>query len=594
MVDVFYEKYNHLRVDPDLAQGVEHEESYIKLNDGVKKERNIFFNVSYDDEERNKIKEIENMAQQYQINHRLFSSTGQILKYIYANQMDPKQAFENIKQHIEWIEDPKTFSENPLTMKHLKDGYIYIGGTDKMMRPSIVFNVDKIDLDNTTEDSILPAYNRIFKIVEEYQFYKSKIENWNVIIETNEISAISLPVKILGKIISTMQTNFPSNLNKIFILNPSTSLNFTWKVIAAFINERSLKKISFLKKSEMKTLLQFYDADQLEQRFGGTAPNVTQYYPPQKFQPNQKYQQKKMQRKQSMRGGSRIEINGGSGEYQYRSTPQDSLYQSVPNQQAFNYQLTLDNNNQSQQKQQFDQLGLNQQNSIQTNYSYIQTYENRQSKSIFPPSDQRQSHQQGVYSSQQQQLGIQQRSSQQSQLPPLYQSQPRASQQVQLNVAQPQIQYRQSQYASQVTTPYQENINHSYQVDVVQDQLRQSRQTGISDIKQSQMRFTKQQPDNINIIQVQPPGFRDEIVSNTTPQQQPQQTISKYNFINSIVQNDRITEINRNFLDGMEQEEEQDVVKRSKKSVVKDVPDPKIPDYMDHLRDQNYKACSIF
>ncbi|EAR84238.3 divergent CRAL/TRIO domain protein (macronuclear) [Tetrahymena thermophila SB210] len=574
MVDVFYEKYNFLRVDPDLAQQVEHEESYIKLNNGGKKERNIFFNVSYDDEERNKIKEIENMAQQYQINHRLFSSTGQILKYIYANQMDPKQAFENIKQHIEWVENPQTFSENPLTMKHLRDGYIYIGGTDKKMRPTIIFNVDKIDLDNTTEESILPAYNRIFKIVEEYQFYKSKIETWNVIIETNEISAISLPIKILSKIISTMQTNFPSNLNRIFILNPSTSLNFTWNVIAAFINERSLKKISFLKKKEMSTLLQYYDADQLEQRFGGTAPNVTQYYPPQKFQPSQQYQQKKMQRKQSMRGGSRIEINGGSGEYQYRSTPQESLYQSVPNQQAFNYQLTL-NSNQSQQNQQQDQLVLNQQNSNQTNYSSIQTYQHRQSKSIFAAQDQR--------------------FSQQGTLPPLYQSQPRASQQVQ-NTAQPQIQYRQSQYASQVVTPYQENMIQSRQVDIIQDQQRQSRSLTKSDAIQSQMRFTKQKPDNVNVIQVQPPGFRDEIASSTTPQQQPQsQAISKYSFINSIVQNERITEINRNFLDNMEQEEEQDVVKRSKKKqVVQDVQDPKIPDYMDHLREQNYQACSIF
>lgn len=42
----------------------------------------------------------------------------------------------------------------------------------------------------------------------------------------------------------------------------------------------------------MNKLLEFYDPDQLEKRFGGTAPDVTNYYPPVKFQPNQAYVKK--------------------------------------------------------------------------------------------------------------------------------------------------------------------------------------------------------------------------------------------------------------------------------------------------------------
>lgn len=64
------------------------------------------------------------------------------------------------------------------------------------MRPTIVFDVGKIDLKTATEESILPAYSRIFKIAEEYYFFKQRVESWNVVIETADVSAFSLPVKV--------------------------------------------------------------------------------------------------------------------------------------------------------------------------------------------------------------------------------------------------------------------------------------------------------------------------------------------------------------------------------------------------------------
>jgi hypothetical protein len=64
------------------------------------------------------------------------------------------------------------------------------------MRPTIVFDVGKIDLDETTEESVVAAYSRIFKIVEEYYFYPGKVESWNVIIETCDIGALNLPIKV--------------------------------------------------------------------------------------------------------------------------------------------------------------------------------------------------------------------------------------------------------------------------------------------------------------------------------------------------------------------------------------------------------------
>lgn len=110
-----------------------------------------------------------------------------------------------MKEHIEWLNNPYTFGLPEITLSHLKEGYIYIAGTDRKMRPTVIFDVGKIDLKISNDTTIIPAYSRIFKIVEEYLFFGSKIETWNVIIETSDLGAFNIPVSILGKIITTMQ-----------------------------------------------------------------------------------------------------------------------------------------------------------------------------------------------------------------------------------------------------------------------------------------------------------------------------------------------------------------------------------------------------
>jgi len=46
-------------------------DSYIKSVTNGEKERNIFNNVSYDDEEKDKIRQVENLAQRNNVQHNL-------------------------------------------------------------------------------------------------------------------------------------------------------------------------------------------------------------------------------------------------------------------------------------------------------------------------------------------------------------------------------------------------------------------------------------------------------------------------------------------------------------------------------------------
>jgi len=65
------------------------------------------------------------------------------------------------------------------------------------MRPSVVFQCALIDSKNIKVEEFLVALNTVFMIVQQYIFYPGSVENWIILIDTNEIGLMSLPVEIL-------------------------------------------------------------------------------------------------------------------------------------------------------------------------------------------------------------------------------------------------------------------------------------------------------------------------------------------------------------------------------------------------------------
>lgn len=76
-------------------------------------------------------------------------------------------------------------------------------------------------------------------IIRNYMFIPNKVENWMFILETNGIGVSSLPVKALGVVIETLTLNFAACLEKMFILNPSTTLNFLWNVVKGWLDDET-------------------------------------------------------------------------------------------------------------------------------------------------------------------------------------------------------------------------------------------------------------------------------------------------------------------------------------------------------------------
>ena len=77
--------------------------------------------------------------------------------------------------------------------------------------------------------------NTVLIVAQQYMFYPGKVENWHILIETNEVGISDLPRGPLQKIIEVASHHFPGCLERIWIINPSMMLKLGWGVIKGIL-----------------------------------------------------------------------------------------------------------------------------------------------------------------------------------------------------------------------------------------------------------------------------------------------------------------------------------------------------------------------
>jgi hypothetical protein len=77
-----------------------------------------------------------------------------------------------------------------------------------------------------------------------------------------------------------LQQNYRCRLAHNYVLNAPTSVTVVWAIIKKFIDRDTVERISITSKHSDPSLLQLFNPRQVEERYGGTAPNLTQFWPP--------------------------------------------------------------------------------------------------------------------------------------------------------------------------------------------------------------------------------------------------------------------------------------------------------------------------
>ena len=199
------------------------------------------------------------------------------LRFIYADECDMEVSFKRLVKYLELIN--KTF---PIVMKPqsklkeiLNKGFVYAYGRDCRFRPILVFRVKEFVKNQNiySVEEVVEAGLFLGQFILNHMMIPGKIERWNLIIYLKGATVFSLPEHV-KKLIPIMNEAFISRLNKNYVIGMTFILRVLYKVVCAFLHESTIRKIKILGGKKDQSLFEEIRRDNIEEDFGGTAPNV--------------------------------------------------------------------------------------------------------------------------------------------------------------------------------------------------------------------------------------------------------------------------------------------------------------------------------
>ena len=115
-------------------------------------------------------------------------------------------------------------------------------------------------------------------------FIPGQIENWIMILNFAGTSPLTLPDAV-KKLIKTLSDNFLSRLYKCYVFGMSIFIKFIYRIICTFLEEITVQKLTILDSKNHNILFRNIRSDNVEQKFGGIAPDVTLGVPHSIFPP---------------------------------------------------------------------------------------------------------------------------------------------------------------------------------------------------------------------------------------------------------------------------------------------------------------------
>jgi hypothetical protein len=199
------------------------------------------------------------------------------LRFVYATECNIKKSCERLIKYLQWQNKmfPMYITPGDKIFKLLNLGYLYVFGRDHQFRPIIIcqpYIYQKNAKDYIAED-LINASAFLFQYIVNNMLIPGQIENWIMILNFEGTSPLNMPDAV-KQLIKTLSENFLSRLYKCFVVGMSFILNFLFKIICNFLEEITVKKLTVLDKNNINRLFEIIRMDNVEQKFGGTAPNA--------------------------------------------------------------------------------------------------------------------------------------------------------------------------------------------------------------------------------------------------------------------------------------------------------------------------------
>ena len=75
-----------------------------------------------------------------------------------------------------------------------------------------------------------------------------------------------------------LQNNFIGRLYRMYLINVTRMISFFWSAIKTFLEETTTYKISLITNNMPENLYQYTRKDQIEKKYGGSCPDLTENF----------------------------------------------------------------------------------------------------------------------------------------------------------------------------------------------------------------------------------------------------------------------------------------------------------------------------
>ena len=148
-------------------------------------------------------------------------------------------------------------------------------GRDHQFRPLLICQPYILQqcLNLFSGDDIYNASIFICQYMCNYMMIPGQIENWIMIVNMERTSILSIPDSV-KKLMSSLSDYFISRLYRCYILGLNTFLKMIYRLICNFVEKTTVEKVIILDDKNDPRKNQDINPENLEERFGGKAPDL--------------------------------------------------------------------------------------------------------------------------------------------------------------------------------------------------------------------------------------------------------------------------------------------------------------------------------
>jgi len=184
-----------------------------------------------------------------------------------------EKALEIMQVHLDMRVKKMPIHEDEI-IDSVKSGVMYLHGRDKKCRPCLVWRMEKMN--GLNSDKVVQLVLFVLEFAIRYTMVPGRVENWVLIVDLQGVGLqhVNASNKVIAKHVTSLLSDVYCGRNFCTVI-----LHTPWLVrtiVNSLIPADKKDKVYLLGDKEIEsTLLGMFEPNQLEERYGGTAPSVS-------------------------------------------------------------------------------------------------------------------------------------------------------------------------------------------------------------------------------------------------------------------------------------------------------------------------------